>query len=117
MARALSAARLKTVTWLLAASLFAAVVAILVLRERARLPLHFEADEPLIDRTVGAVARTARATPHDIERTTFPIVIHLSDRICVELRARPGTDYGGWVSCYDRTSGALIEEIGRGPDF
>lgn len=100
---------------LLAALLFAAIVIIVALLERTRLPLHTGWDEPLIERTVSRWARETRLTPREIERMTFPIVMESDDRVCVELRGRPKSDHAGFLSCYDRQRRSVIVEIQRGP--
>lgn len=87
--------------------LAASVVANLILYRRASRPLLTEGDRPLIERTVAMFAASGRTSAADIRGQSFPIVLHLGDRTCVELRRHDGL--GHQSACYDRR-GRLIEE-------
>lgn len=72
-------------------------------------PLLLPGDELLVERT-----RTdAGATFGDREahrRATFPMVMRLADRTCVELRSRAKDGRGTYLACYNARSGKKVEE-------
>lgn len=95
---------LSTLLLVLAASL----AANLFLYRQASRPLFDEGDRPLVERTIaGAAVRSRAESAGDIRAETFPIVMRLGDRTCVELRRHDGRGHTG--ACYDRW-GQLIEE-------
>lgn len=75
----------------------------------ATRPLTHPEDATLVER-----ARSdARNIFHDAEwhrRSTFPIVMRLADRTCVELRAWATSGAGSYLVCYDQRSGKKVEE-------
>lgn len=87
----------------------ATTVALTVLYPLAARPLSHPGDEPIIER-----ARSdASLIIHDAEthrRATFPIVMRLADRTCVELRSLATNGAGSYSACYDRKTGKKIEE-------
>jgi hypothetical protein len=78
--------------------LAASLAANLLLYRKANRPLFEEGDRPLIERTVGLFTRGG-ANHAAIEAETFPLVMRLSDRTCVELRRHDGRGYQR--ACYD----------------
>jgi hypothetical protein len=88
---------------LLAASLAANAI----LYPLAVRPLFLESDRPLIERTAASAAIPLRTNADELRRRTFPVVLHLGDRTCVDLRAFDGA--GNYGACYDR-GGKLVEE-------
>ena len=44
------------------------------------------------------------------DRKTFPVVMKLSDRTCVELRPRVVNRVAPYVACYDNRTGEVLEE-------
>jgi hypothetical protein len=94
--------------------LIAALVAIGVLYPRATRPLVFDHDQALIERATRQAADLTKGNP-DIVRTTFPIVMHLTDRSCVELRSTRSDGAGTYTVCFERQTGNFIEERLVGP--
>lgn len=96
----------------LAVLLLAAVVCDVLLYPRAMRQLVAPGDEARVADVQRDMATLMRTTVEDVRRLTFPIVMHMSDRTCVELRAkgRVGNDY---VECRD-TRGKVIEQLSGG---
>ena len=77
-----------------------------ILYRQVRRPLFTESERPLIERTIALFAASGRTSAAAIRAQSFPIVMKLGDRTCVELRYY-GQGHQG--ACYDRR-GRLIEE-------
>ena len=90
--------------------LIAALVVIAMLYPRATRPLAFDHDQALIERATGQAAELNKERREDVTRQTFPIVMHLVDRSCVELRSTRSDGAGTYTVCYERQSGNFIEE-------
>ena len=98
---------------ILAGLLFVAFVSLVILWERARLPLYDEADRPLIDRSVQRAAQQWSTDPREVRRRTFPIVMRFGPRACVELRPRSNSGpHGGphYLACYEGAASEPDEE-------
>jgi hypothetical protein len=98
----------RLVVALLVMLLVASLAANLILYRKPGRPLFGEGDRPLIERTVRLFVLDGITSRADIERETFPIVMRLSDRTCVELRRHDGR--GRRAACYNRR-GRVTEEI------
>jgi hypothetical protein len=75
----------------------------------ANRPLTRADDGPIVERArrdAGAVFRDAGA--HG--RSTFPIVLRLVDRTCVDLRSWATDGAGSYTVCYDVRSGRKLSE-------
>lgn len=94
---------------ILAASLAAALLTIAILYPLATRPLSRPGDKPLIEQArrdaEAAFGGGTAAGPK-----TFPIVIRLLGRTCVELRSLRGDGAGSYVACYESRTGAKLEE-------
>jgi hypothetical protein len=99
--------RQKLIVGALVLLLATSVAGNLLLYRQASRPLHTEGDRPLIERTAAHFAAIERTTADEIMTDSFPIVLHLADRTCVELRHIGGMGHRG--ACYDR-QGELLEE-------
>ena len=75
---------------------------------RATRPLYWDYDRLLIERTVARAAARERTDAETIRAQSFPIVLHLPGRTCVEMRNTDGSGFHG--ACYDR-DGRVTEEI------
>ena len=96
--------------------LIATFAAIAILYPRATRPLVYDQDQALVERATRQAAELTKGTP-DVAGTTFPIVMHLSDRSCVELRSTDPRGDGSYSACYRRSDGNFIEERFQGPSF
>ena len=76
---------------------------------KATRPLYYPDDRVFISRSVRQAAAHFRTSEEEVVRTTFPLVMRMSDRICVELRPKR-TDLGGYLACYRAPGDQLIEE-------
>ena len=85
-----------------------------ILYGKASRPLFAEGDRPLIERTVAHFAALNRTSDSEVRAQSFPLVLHLSDRTCVELRRDYGRGHRG--ACYDRRD-RLLEEVESVGDF
>jgi hypothetical protein len=79
---------------------------IVFLYRQANRPLFAEGDGPLIERTIAHFAAQGPNSEEEIRANSFPIVLRLGDRRCVELRYGRQGHQG---ACYD-LSEQLIEE-------
>ncbi len=86
--------------------LAASLAANLLLYRKADGALFDEGDRPLIERTVTLFTRGG-ANRTQIEAESFPVVMRLPDRTCVELRRHDGRGYRR--ACYDGRN-RLVEE-------
>ena len=95
---------------LLAILLMASLAMNVALYPKATRPVVGEADQPLIERTIAMHSIGANGVEHGqyLRHHFFPIVVHLADRDCVELRSRHGRGHAG--ACYDRRTGEVLEE-------
>jgi hypothetical protein len=92
---------------LLACMLAASIALNVVLYPAATRPLVSEGDQPLIERTIAMYAARG-GREEELRHHFFPIVTRLTNRDCVELRSRH--ERGRVGACYDRRSGAIVEE-------
>ena len=98
--------RRHAILWTLLLLLAASLVANVLLYRKANRPLFDEGERPLVERTIAeAGARSRPNTANDIRAETFPIVMRLGDRTCVELRRHDELGHIG--ACYDHR-GRLI---------
>lgn len=99
--------RWKISTLILAPLLFAAVAGDVLFYPMVMRPLLLPGDEALVPAVQQRMATQLRTTVEQVRRLTFPIVTHMSDRTCIELRAaaRVGNDY---LECRDR-QGKLVD--------
>lgn len=111
-----SAGHTGRVAAMLAILLVGALAAIAILYPRATRPLVAEHQHALVAAAQRDAATFFGANADEIRRRSFPIVISLSDRTCVELKPLHGGN-GGYVACYDAKSGHLVEELGRSAAF
>jgi hypothetical protein len=104
----------RTFTILVLVALLAAMLAIVLGYPLATRPLVRPGDEAIVERARGdarAIFRGAEA--HD--RSTFPIVVRLVDRTCVELRSWATDGTGSYNVCYDaRTGNKMMEQANAG---
>jgi hypothetical protein len=98
---------------LLAASLAANVW----LYPRATRVLVQPAEQPLVERARRHAARAYGADAARQARVTYPIVMTLSDRTCVELRSTREDRAGNFLACYDPKTGQLLEARRAGGTF
>eukprot|EP00456_Euglypha_rotunda_P031233 TRINITY_DN24337_c0_g1_i1.p2 TRINITY_DN24337_c0_g1~~TRINITY_DN24337_c0_g1_i1.p2 ORF type:complete len:110 (+),score=10.83 TRINITY_DN24337_c0_g1_i1:136-465(+) len=93
-------------------SLVAVLAALAILYFRANLPLVRPGDAVWLERA----RKDARAIfPETVQqRTAFPIVMRLSDRICVELRSTTADGAGSYQACYEARTGKKVEERAEG---
>jgi len=92
--------------------LIIALVAIAILWQQAARQLVASHQRPLVEQAQRQAATHFRQKPEAIARMTFPIVLQLSDRTCVELRPIRRQD-GGYLACYDTGTGQVVEESVR----
>lgn len=98
----------RLVMFTLSGMLVAAALALVVLYPRATRSLVQPHQQQLVDRAERGAAALL-GDPDDQRRITFPIVMELSDRTCVELRSTAADGGGNYLACYSR-SGELLEE-------
>lgn len=88
--------------------LAAATVAIAILYLRAVRPSVAAHQQPLVERTQRQAASEFRVKPESITETSYPLVMELTDKTCVELRPYQQGD-GGYLACYNTRTGRLVE--------
>lgn len=93
----------------LSALLVAAVAGLAILYPSATHTLVQPYQQGVIDRAERAAAATFGHTLEDQRRITFPIVMELNGRTCVELRSTAADGGGNYLACYSR-SGRVLEE-------
>jgi hypothetical protein len=99
----------QTIIVALAVLLLAALAAIAFLYPRASRPLIRPGDALLIAKARrDALVLLHNNAPHD--RATFPIVMRLSDRRCVEFRSSRADAAGTYLACYDARTNRKVEE-------
>jgi hypothetical protein len=98
---------------LLAASLAANVW----LYPRATRPLVQPSQQGLVERARRHAGKAYGADATRQARVTFPIVMTLSDRSCVELRSTRKDRVGDFLACYDPKTGQLLEAHRAGGNF
>ena len=108
--------REKGLVSILTALLLGAIVGLGVFYIKATRPLYYPEDEALIKRAVADAAVHFRAPEEEILRISFPIVMQLSDRTCVELRPKRA-DLGGYLACYRAPNSDRVEERVLGAPF
>lgn len=74
----------------------------------AARPLVRPGDMSLVERAHRDADAVFAGAPDD--RDTFPIVIRMTERSCVELRSTRRDESGNYLVCYDNRSGEKIEE-------
>lgn len=94
---------------ILSVLLVAAVTGLAIFYASATRSLVQPHQQQLVERAEREAAATFGHSPEDQRRITFPIVMELSDRTCVELRSAAAEGGGNYVACYSRT-GELLEE-------
>jgi hypothetical protein len=99
----------RPISFTLTALLVAAAVALTVLYPRAMRSLVQPHHQHLVDRAERQAAATFSHTLEDQRRLTFPMVMELSNRTCVELRSTAADGGGNYVACYSR-GGEVLEE-------
>jgi hypothetical protein len=90
-------------------ALVTAMTAIVIGYPLATRPLTRAGDKSIVERA----SRDARTTYLDVDahrRSTFPIVLRLVDRTCVELRSWAADGAGSYTVCYDARSGKKMAE-------
>ena len=107
-------------TWIiifLSALLAVSVIANLYLYPRATRPMVSDADQHWVER---ARRHAAAAYGPDADRQakeTFPIVMELNDRTCVELRSKRADRVGNFLVCYNPKTRQLLEAHKAGGSF
>ena len=86
---------------MLSSALILALGTIAVLIPCAMRPLSYAGQQPLIDRTEKLRARRFKEMHADIP-ASFPLVMKIRDRTCVELRAAGRARTGSYSVCYNR---------------
>lgn len=104
-----SGRRFKILLVMLVLALIAALAGLAVLYPRATRTLFEPHQQQLVDRAEQAAAKTFRHSVEDQRRITFPMVMEMSDRTCVELRSDVADGGGNFLACYSK-SGVLLEE-------
>jgi hypothetical protein len=89
--------------------LVAAVAGLAILYPRATRTLVQPHQQHLVDRAEREAAATFGHSAGDQRRITFPMVMEMSDRTCVELRSTAADGGGNFLACYSKT-GELLEE-------
>ena len=95
----------------LAGLLMVAVAGLAILYPSATRSLVRPHQQSLVDRAERAAAAMFSHSIEDQRRITFPLVMELSDRTCVELRSTAWDGGGNYLACYSR-NGELVEERG-----
>lgn len=101
------------ITMMLILLLLCIFSAIAMLYPLASRPLVRSGDEWVVERAQADASLIFRHEEKD-SRTTFPIVMQLANRTCVELRATRADSAGNYVVCYDRRTGQKVEERADG---
>jgi hypothetical protein len=91
----------------LSALLGTTLIALAFLYPLAMRPLVRSGDSSLVER-----ARKDASLRMEMSNgpKTFPIVMHLTDRNCVELRSTLADGAGSYLVCYDARTGQKLEE-------
>ena len=101
--------RYKVLLVMLVLALTTALAGLVALYPSATRTLFEPRHQQLIDRAEQAAAKTFRHSIEDQRRITFPMVMEMSDRTCVELRSHVADGGGNYLACYSK-SGAVLEE-------
>ena len=101
---------------MLSVLLLAAMVAITILHPAATRSFVTPDEQPLVERARRDAAAAFGETSQALARTTFPVVMQLSDRTCVELRPIRRNE-GGYSVCYAAGTDQIIEERVRSAAF
>lgn len=91
--------------------LLVALIQLAVVYPKATRILVKPAQQDLVDRAVREAAVQFRTTPREQARSTFPIVMELHDRKCVELRSTLSDGGGNYIACYDNRTGKQLYEM------
>lgn len=89
--------------------LLMSISAFYVMYSRMPPPLAEPYQQPLVKRAEREAARALRKTPEAMPRISYPIVMRLTDRTCVELNS-VGHRERFYLACYDNSTGELVEE-------
>jgi putative hemolysin len=89
--------------------LVAAAVGLAILYSRATRSLVQPHQQHLVQRAEQEAAATFHHSVEDQRRITFPMLMELGDRTCVELRSTASDGGGNYLACYSR-NGQVLEE-------
>ncbi|MDB5671983.1 MAG: hypothetical protein JWO25_2942 [Alphaproteobacteria bacterium] len=89
--------------------LILSLAANLYLYPRTTKPQVLPEQQALVDRARRHAAAAYGADAAEQARVTYPIVIALSDRTCVELRSTREDRAGNFIACYDPKTGQRLE--------
>ncbi|WP_311268858.1 hypothetical protein [Sphingobium sp. WCS2017Hpa-17] len=101
-------------------SIIIGLTILLVVGFAVLVTLYPRANLPLVRRDDTAWVEKARKDARAIfpeaaqERKTFPMVMRLSDRICVDLRSTAADGAGSYLACYEARTGKKVEEHSMG---
>jgi hypothetical protein len=84
---------------------------------RATRPLVLPGDEQFVERASRHAAAAYGADAGRQARTTFPIVMALADRVCVELRSTRADRVGNFLACYNPQTRQRLEAHRAGGTF
>lgn len=104
-----SVRRLRLIIVALCVLLGGAAVGLAVLYPHATRSLVQPHHQHIVQRAEQAAAAAFGHSAEDQRRITFPIVMELGDRTCVELRSTAPDRGGNYLACYAR-SGRVLEE-------
>lgn len=104
-----NARRQRLIIFALSVLLLGAVVGLAVLYPRATRSLVQPHQQQLVLRAEQGAARAFTHSREEQRRITFPVVMELGDRTCVELRSTASDRAGSYLACYSR-SGQVLEE-------
>jgi flagellar basal body-associated protein FliL len=101
--------RSRLIILILGVLLMGAAIGLAILYPRATRSLAQPQHQPLVQRAEQEAAATFHHSPEYQRRITFPVVMELSDRTCVELRSTAADGAGNYLACYS-PSGQVLEE-------
>ena len=104
-----NAQRSRLIVIALCVLLVGAAVGLAILYQRATRTLVQPHHQHLVQRAEQEAAATFHHSPEDQRRITFPMVMELGDRTCVELRSTAPHGAGNYLACYSR-GGQVLEE-------
>jgi hypothetical protein len=102
---------------LLSVLLALSLAANLYLYPRATRPLARPEQQALIERAQRHAAAAYGADAERQRRATFPIVMELADRTCVELRSTRADRVGNFIACYDPRTHQRLDANRAGGSF
>ena len=97
--------------------LILSLAANLYLYPRATRPLLRADQLPLVERAQRHAAAAYGADADKQRRATFPIVMELADRTCVELRSTRPDRVGNFIACYNPKTRQRIQASRAGGSF